>query len=186
MNTHSWGSCLQTLQFRFGKLYQFVCIWIQMCVFVCDCALRLNSLVCSERYKKALRNRTCFEFTVWCCCCCGFSLVKFPLRMCDFSATKTKTNQKQKKKSSKTRRCVHLNCQIELPLPLFYVNTLNFISLLKIQIRFYFKELVAVHCVWNGIHFFRMATAFNCICVLLWFCFPLCIKIFACEIISYI
>lgn len=51
MNTHNWGSCLQTLQFRFGKLYQFVCI--QMCVFVCDCALRLNSLVCSERYKKA-------------------------------------------------------------------------------------------------------------------------------------
>lgn len=186
MNTHSWGSCLQTLQFRFGKLYQFVCIWIQMCVFVCDCALRLNSLVCSERYKKATEIEHVLSSQFGAVVVVVFLSSNSHWECVILALQKQKQTKNRKKKSSKTRQCVHLNCQIELPLPLFYVNTLNFISLLKIQIRFYFKELVAVHCVWNGIHIFRMATAFNCICVLLWFCFPLCIKIFACEIISYI
>lgn len=101
------------------------------------------------------RNRKCFEF-IW----CFLFLVKFLLRICDFSSTETKT-QSRKKISSETRQSVHLNCQIKLSSALCsMLYILNFTSLLKIQIHFYFKEYIFVHCVWNRSHFFRMVTSF--------------------------
>lgn len=157
-----------------------VCLCVRLSVCVWMFWFAANAI-------KSHRNRTCFEFTL---VLLLFFSSNSRWECVILALQKQKQTKNRRKKSSKTRQCVHLNCQIASCHPLFYVKTLNFVSLLKIQIRFYFKELVFVHCVWNGIHFFRIATSFDCICerlcvcVLMWFCFLLSIQMIACTLKS--
>lgn len=208
MNTHSWSSHIYerfavsvvtltlNVQIRGKNSIETLSIriWIQICVSLGEYVLRpyifwfaINALWITTEIEHVLSSLWCFV--------CFFSR-QIPAE--NLWALQKQNKRWKKKISSKTRQSVHLNCQIKLSSALcstLYI--LNFTSLLKIQIHFYFKEFVFVHCVWIIEFSFSVSQPLCTLCVYAWmcacalfcirFCFLLCIEmvVYVCNMFVY-